>query len=229
MLVPQLCLTLCKPMDCGPQGSSVHGILQARVLEWIAIPFSRGSFQPRYETWVSCIAGRFFTIWATEKIQYTYMHIYIYAQALLQKKSFSDVCSFIKSKLEIFWWRQKCIWIVWARFPGKDWDTNLHKLRSALINISDRTREARLRKRRTVQFQIRSSKTHIHHQNYSPWTTSKVLELPKEGVTGGWLLLAQFAQIALWQFPGRLHSEQQVANTPRKWGNAFWNEVGGTL
>ena len=155
---------------------------------------------------------------------YTFMHKHYY-----KKKSFSDVCSFIKSKLEIFWWRQKCIWIVWARFPGKDWDTNLHKLRSALINISDRTREARLRKRRTVQFQIRSSKTHIHHQNYSPWTTSKVLELPKEGVTGGWLLLAQFAQIALWQFPGRLHSEQQVANTPRKWGNAFWNEVGGTL
>ena len=64
----QLCLTLCDHMDCGPPGSSVHGILQARVLEWIAIPFSRWSFQPRDLTQVSCIAGRFFTVWATGKI-----------------------------------------------------------------------------------------------------------------------------------------------------------------
>ena len=45
-------------MDCGPPGSSVHGILQARVLEWVAIPFSRGSSQPGDWTKVSCIAGR---------------------------------------------------------------------------------------------------------------------------------------------------------------------------
>ena len=57
----QLCLTLCNPMDCGPPGSSVHGILQARILEWVAISFSRRSFQPRDQTWVSCIAGGFFT------------------------------------------------------------------------------------------------------------------------------------------------------------------------
>ena len=42
-LVTKLCLTLCDPMDCSPPGSSVHGILQARILEWVAIPFSRGS------------------------------------------------------------------------------------------------------------------------------------------------------------------------------------------
>ena len=52
-------------MDCSPSGSSVHGILQARILEWVAIPFSRRSSWPRDPTWVSCIAGRFFTIWAT--------------------------------------------------------------------------------------------------------------------------------------------------------------------
>ena len=45
--VAQLCLTLCNPMDCSPPGSSVHGILQARVLEWAAISFSRGSSRPR--------------------------------------------------------------------------------------------------------------------------------------------------------------------------------------
>ena len=56
----QLCPTLCDPMDCSPPGSSVHGILQARILEWVTIPFSRGSSWPRYRTWVSYIAGRFF-------------------------------------------------------------------------------------------------------------------------------------------------------------------------
>ena len=48
-----------------PPGSSVHGILQARILEWVAIPFSRGSSWLRDWTWVSCIAGRFFTTWAS--------------------------------------------------------------------------------------------------------------------------------------------------------------------
>ena len=50
-----------QPMDCSLPGSSVHGILQARILEWVAIPFSRGSSQPRDRTQVSCIAGGFFT------------------------------------------------------------------------------------------------------------------------------------------------------------------------
>ena len=53
------------PMDCSPPHSSVHGILQARILEWVAISFSRGSFLPRDRTHDSCFAGRFFTIWAT--------------------------------------------------------------------------------------------------------------------------------------------------------------------
>ena len=61
----QSCLTLYDPMDCSPSGSSVHGILQERILEWVAIPFSSGSSWLRDRTWVSCIAGRFFTVWAT--------------------------------------------------------------------------------------------------------------------------------------------------------------------
>ena len=65
----QWCLTLCDPRDCIRPGSSAHGILQTRILEWVAIPFSRGSSQPRGHTWVSCIAGRFFTIWATREAQ----------------------------------------------------------------------------------------------------------------------------------------------------------------
>ena len=58
------------PMDYSPPGSSVHGILQARILEWIAILFSRESPQPRDATQVSFIAGRFFTNWATRCITY---------------------------------------------------------------------------------------------------------------------------------------------------------------
>ena len=56
-LVPQPCLTLCDPMDCSPPGSSVNGILQARILESVAMPSSRGSSQPRDQTRVSHIAG----------------------------------------------------------------------------------------------------------------------------------------------------------------------------
>ena len=59
------CVQLCDPMDYSLPGSSVHGILQARILEWVAIHFSRGSSQPKDWTQVSCIAGRFFTLWAT--------------------------------------------------------------------------------------------------------------------------------------------------------------------
>ena len=61
-LVAQSCLTFCDPMFCSPPGSLVHRIFQARTLEWGAIHFFRGFFQPRHQTWVSCIAGRFFTI-----------------------------------------------------------------------------------------------------------------------------------------------------------------------
>ena len=60
--VAQTCLTLGDPMDCSPPGSSVHGILQAGILEWAAMPSSRGSSQPRDRTQVSSTTGRFFTV-----------------------------------------------------------------------------------------------------------------------------------------------------------------------
>ena len=60
--VTQLCLTFCDPMD-----HTDHVILQARILEWVAVPFSRGSSQPKDRTQVSCITGRFFTSWATRE------------------------------------------------------------------------------------------------------------------------------------------------------------------
>ena len=65
--VAQSCPTLCDPVDCSPPDSSVHGILQGRTLEWVAISFSRRSSQPRDQTQVSCIAGRCFNLWATRE------------------------------------------------------------------------------------------------------------------------------------------------------------------
>ena len=65
VLITQSCLTLCGPVDCSPPGYSAHGILQARILEWVAIPFPKGPSQP--------IAVRFFIIWATRKDLNTYM------------------------------------------------------------------------------------------------------------------------------------------------------------
>ena len=63
-LVAKLCLTLCDPVDCSLTGSSVCGISQARMLEWVTMPSFRGCSQPRDQTQVSWIAGRFFTVWA---------------------------------------------------------------------------------------------------------------------------------------------------------------------
>jgi len=60
--VTQSCPTLCDPMNCSPPGSSVYGILQARILEWVAISFSRGSSRPRDRTQVSRVAGRCFNL-----------------------------------------------------------------------------------------------------------------------------------------------------------------------
>ena len=62
VFITQSCPTLCDPMDCSPPGSSVPGILQMRILQWVATPFSRGSSRPKDRTKVSHTAGRFFTI-----------------------------------------------------------------------------------------------------------------------------------------------------------------------
>ena len=66
--VAQSCPTPWNPMACSPVGFSVHGILQVEIEEWIAVPSSRGSSQPRDQTQASCIAGRFFTLWATRPV-----------------------------------------------------------------------------------------------------------------------------------------------------------------
>ena len=67
--VAQSCLTLCDPVDWSLPSFSVHGILQARILEWVTISFSRGSSRPRGRTQVSHIGGRCFNLWATREAE----------------------------------------------------------------------------------------------------------------------------------------------------------------
>ena len=80
MLIAQLCLNLCNPMEYSPPGSSVHGIVQARIPQWVAISFSRGASRPRDQTHVSCTAGRFFTICLPSEPpgKPTHIHTHIY-------------------------------------------------------------------------------------------------------------------------------------------------------
>ena len=73
VLVTYSCPSLCNAMDCSPLASSVHGILQAIILEWVAISFSRWSSWSRDQTWISWISGRFFTIWAIGKSPLLYI------------------------------------------------------------------------------------------------------------------------------------------------------------
>ena len=96
-LIYQSCPTLCDPVDCSPPGSSVHRILQARILEWVAISFSRGSSWPRDWTRVSRTGGGFFNLWATREAlinTLTYMfeqHFSLYLTCLLQIQFLSEL------------------------------------------------------------------------------------------------------------------------------------------
>lgn len=79
VLVLQSCRTLCKLTDCSLPGSSAYGMLQARIMEWVVIPFSKGSSRPRSQIQIFCNAGGVFIIWAiTEAQVYAYTQAYMY-------------------------------------------------------------------------------------------------------------------------------------------------------
>ena len=114
--VAQLCPTLWDPMDCSLPGSSLHGILQARVLEWVVISFSRGSSHPRDRTLVSCILGRRFNLWATREpiCKFYVITIPITAKCFLKWEKF--ILKFTQKSKErraakIFKWKQ------WGALP----------------------------------------------------------------------------------------------------------------
>ena len=110
--VTQSCLTLCDPMDGNLSGSVVHGIFQARILEWAAISFSRGSSQPRDRTWVFCIADSRFTVWATREAQIRKQQIKL---ELLGSKAMTNLDSILKSRENI--WLTKAHLVKAVVFP----------------------------------------------------------------------------------------------------------------
>ena len=93
--VTQSCPTLCDPVDCSLRNSSVHGILQARMLEWVAISFSRGSSRPRDRARVSRIGGRRFNLWATREAYIVYLKVV---------KRTDPKSSHHKKKIVSIWW-----------------------------------------------------------------------------------------------------------------------------
>ena len=118
VLVAQSSLTLCNPMDCSPQGSSAYGIFPARILEWVVIPFSRESSQPKDQTQVSCIAGRFFTIRDTGK-PYNCMWVYNYLRLRRWFSGKESTCQCRRCRrLEFDPWVGKIPWrIKWQPAP----------------------------------------------------------------------------------------------------------------
>ena len=105
----QSSLILCDPMDCSPPGSSIHGIFQARILEWGAMPSSRSS-PPRDWTHVisciCCIPGTFFYCWANREVPYTYVyvytHIYIHTCTYIYKDTYICLNALIKSTEKLY-------------------------------------------------------------------------------------------------------------------------------
>ena len=104
--VASVVLTLCHPMDHSPLGSSVHGIFLARILEWAATPFSKGSSQPRDQTHVShfsCLASGFFTCWAAG----TFFNLEVSDHAE-HGKSHSIHSIHLLSGVWKSWWKKNC-------------------------------------------------------------------------------------------------------------------------
>ena len=99
-IVTQSCLTFVNPTDYSPSGSSVRAIPQARIPEWVATPFSRVSSLPRDWTQVSCIAGRFFTTWATSKAPECSLGVRIWTRYKRKKKIKAVAHSLMKQNIK---------------------------------------------------------------------------------------------------------------------------------
>ena len=101
-LFAKFCQVFCNPVDCSQSGSSVHGISQARILEQVAIPFSRGSSLPTDWTQVSCIAGRFFTFWVTRE---AYTKLFLFPNCFINFQVIK-----LSSSLCFFFFSFPCLW-----------------------------------------------------------------------------------------------------------------------
>ena len=134
VLVAQSCLSLCSPNDCSPPHPSVHGTSQARILEGVAIPLSRGSSQSRDWTRVFCIAGRFFTVWATREARSNLRGHLVVAQSVfwISLKScawwdFERPLLYLWSLTRHLWWASPS----WEALPRLSWEVSFAAMRSA--------------------------------------------------------------------------------------------------
>ena len=108
--VIQLCLALCDPVDY-----TVHGILQARTLEWVVFPFSRGSFQPRDQTQVSCIASGFFASWAMkEHPPKCFLHLILKILLVLGWLTLAVILDLYKRSFQVG------IFMIWDKYSGDE-------------------------------------------------------------------------------------------------------------
>ena len=108
--VAQSCLTLCDPMDCSLPGSSIHGIFQARVLEWVAISFSRGSSWPRDRIPVSRVISRCFTVWATREVLVQGRKRKNYCSIAMSSNLLSDLLLYRRGLIS---WQTEVIFFLW--------------------------------------------------------------------------------------------------------------------
>ena len=126
-MFPLMCVYVSRyPTDCSPSGSSLHGILQARILERVAVPFSKGSPWPRAQTQVSCIEGRFFTYWATWESYHTSNFLPNLPLPLdgsdgLVAKSYPMDCSPLGFSVQGFSWVKILEWVAISFFRGYFW------------------------------------------------------------------------------------------------------------
>ena len=122
-------------MNCSLPGSFIHGIFQARVLEWVAIFFSKGSSQPRDRTWVSQIAGRCFTIWATREAQMKLRKPFLNQIIISWSHVWNNWCNIRLIILELFLFLALLLYLLWS-WNKRIWVTGLRNLSYLASDIS---------------------------------------------------------------------------------------------
>ena len=125
----QSCLTLCDPLSCSPPGSFVHGIFQARILEWVATSYSTWSSQPKYQTHISCISYtcRWIIYHCTTWEAYIYNYFNIKLLILctyINTELYIFVYIYIISHISIGLWEFSAPWQFSVSDPGGDWTTS---------------------------------------------------------------------------------------------------------